>query len=308
MRHGGAGQRELRVQRLLQGQVAAAAQARNVQCNADGETWRSAFSAACAQSAPSASRRLDDVGHRRGGEAMIDRRPNAPASENGGRVSLNAASAAIPSRASAADSSGSRARGGEMGREPGMHGIGAGHPQTGQAEIDAKLARQPRQQEGSADVGEKPIAVSGIAKPACSRGHTVWRMHRQADAAAHADAVDQRDIGLRIGRDRQVQRVFLAKRIVRRRRGRRTSAHRAARGCRRRRRRRGRRRPRSPRHRHADRRARSPGWRRRPGSSAGRARSSARGRLSRMRPTRPSRLVMTVSSVVIRRSPGLGIV
>ena len=45
----------------------------------------------------------------------------------------------------------------------------------------------------------------------------VRRVHRHTDAAAHADAVDQRDIGFRIGRDHPVQRVFLAEERIRRR-------------------------------------------------------------------------------------------
>ena len=118
-----------------------------------------------------------------------------------------------------------------------------------------------------------PIRPAGAAErtsrryPGKSRSRSpAWRMrvlgrdpircmHRHADAAAHADAIDQRDIRLRIGRDHQVERVFLGEErltcmmlAVEPRTG-------AARGCRRRRRRPGRRRPRSPRRAHADRRA-----------------------------------------------------
>ena len=41
-------------------------------------------------------------------------------------------------------------------------------------------------------------------------GDTIWRVHRDADPTTHADAVDQRDVRLRVGGDHQVQFVFLA--------------------------------------------------------------------------------------------------
>ncbi len=73
--------------------------------------------------------------------------------------------------------------------------------------------------------GKKPIAVSGMANSACSVATRYGAVHRDADAAAHADAVDQRDIGLGIGRDHQVQRVFLARRMPRARRCSPSSSH-----------------------------------------------------------------------------------
>ena len=53
------------------------------------------------------------------------------------------------------------------------------------------------------------MAVSGIASSAVSVTTTGRAMHRDADAAAHADAVDQRHPGLAERGDATVDRIFL---------------------------------------------------------------------------------------------------
>ena len=280
--------------------------ASSVQASAEGDTVRSAFSA---RLGPVAGRRLP------GGatisatvsaaEAPVDRGADAAASENGGSGAANCGQRRDAHLRQRRRQRGQLRARREMRREA-RHAPRRRPSSAGRSARD-RCQAGPAAAAGSSVApisGKKPIAVSGMANIACSVATRYGAVHRHADAAAHADAVDQRDIGLRIGRDQQVERVFLAEERLDRRCGRRTAGRRAARGCRRRRRTRGRRRPRSPRHGHAGRRAS-------PAAPAVSARIicrssafSACGRLSRMRPTRPSRRVITVSSVVMQGLQG----
>ena len=60
------------------------------------------------------------------------------------------------------------------------------------------------------------MPTSGMANTAFSVMHAVRAVERHADAAAHDDAVDQRDIGLRIARDRGVEAIFVGEELDRR--------------------------------------------------------------------------------------------
>ena len=91
--------------------------------------------------------------------------------------------------------------------------------------------------------GKNPMPTSGMREGIAVAGDAMRAVDRNADAAAHDDAVDQRHIRLRIALDEGIERIFLAKESERlflpARRGR----ARRARGCRRRRRTRARRQP-----------------------------------------------------------------
>src|ERR1700733_5871835 len=102
-----------------------------------------------------------------------------------------------------------------MGREAGVRRIGAAHPQPSQAEVSTKLAWQARQQKGSADVGEEAYRGLRHREGCVFAGDAIRSMHRQANAAPHAEAVYQSDIRLGIAGNSQVQRIFLAEELVR---------------------------------------------------------------------------------------------
>ncbi len=192
--------------------------------------------------------RRDDLGDRCRPRSNGRSPPAVSASENGGSglVERGQRGDAVlrPARPTAPAG---RARGVKCVANPACTASAPVHAQPGQAEIGAELAGQARQEERGADIGEEADRRLRHGERGVFGGDAIRRMHRHADAAAHADAVDQRDVRLRIGRDRQVQRVFLAEELSRRWCGRRRAGRRAARGYRRRRRRRDRRRPRSPR-------------------------------------------------------------
>ena len=56
---------------------------------------------------------------------------------------------------------------------------------------------QARQRVGRADVGEEADADLGHGEKVAIAGDAVAAVQRDADAAAHDDAVDERDVGLR---------------------------------------------------------------------------------------------------------------
>ena len=98
----------------------------------------------------------------------------------------------------------------EMRRQSSVDRVGALHAHPGQAEIRADPAWQARQKERRADIREEADRGLRHGERGMLGGDPIRRMHRHADAAAHADAVDQRDIRLRIGGDHQIQLVLLA--------------------------------------------------------------------------------------------------
>ena len=95
-----------------------------------------------------------------------------------------------------------------MGGNAGGHRVGGGEPIAGERTPGAKLARQTGQEPGRTDVGEADADL-GHRELKTIAGDTVRPMHRNADTAAHDDAVDQRDIGLGIMLDGGVEDVLL---------------------------------------------------------------------------------------------------
>ena len=71
------------------------------------------------------------------------------------------------------------------------------------------MPRQARQKIGRPDVGKKADADFRHGKDEIVAADAMRAMQRNADAAAHDDAVDQRDIGLGIGLDAAVEDIFL---------------------------------------------------------------------------------------------------
>ena len=72
------------------------------------------------------------------------------------------------------------------------------------------LVRQARQEMAGADIGDKADAGFGHGEAHAGIGQPVAAMHRHARAAAHHDAMQQRDIGFGISADQGVQVIFVA--------------------------------------------------------------------------------------------------
>ena len=89
---------------------------------------------------------------------------------------------------------------------PGSDAVGGVEALAGQRAIGAELARHARQEPGGADVGKEADADLRHGEGIAVAGDAVRAVHRNADAAAHDDAVDQRDIGLAVVLDRGVER------------------------------------------------------------------------------------------------------
>ena len=98
---------------------------------------------------------------------------------------------------------------------PRHHTIGGGKPIAGERAIGAELAGQARQEPGRADVGKKADPDLRHGEHELVAGDAMRAVHRNADAAAHHDAVDQRHIRLAIAFDARVERVFLAEKAER---------------------------------------------------------------------------------------------
>ena len=135
----------------------------------------------------------------------------------------------MPSCARACDNWENSCARGELGGEARVHRVGAVDPRAGQAEIGAESAGQPRQEERCADVREEADRGLRHGEHRVLAGDTVGAVDRYADAAAHADAVNQRDIGFWEGRRSAVERVFLGEERVDRRRDCRRAGRRSAR-------------------------------------------------------------------------------
>lgn len=67
-------------------------------------------------------------------------------------------------------------------------------PVAGQGEERPELAGQPREEEGAADVGEEAYAGLRHREDRLLGGDSELAVDREADAAAHRDAVDQGDV------------------------------------------------------------------------------------------------------------------
>ena len=101
--------------------------------------------------------------------------------------------------------------GGDAGRRPRRRAEAL----AGQRAIGAELARHARQKPGGADIGKKADADLRHGELEAVAGDAMRAVHRHADAAAHHDAVDQRDVGLAVILDRGVERIFVAPELQR---------------------------------------------------------------------------------------------
>ena len=93
--------------------------------------------------------------------------------------------------------------------DAGIDRVGRLEPRAGKAEKHADPARTPGQEIRSADVGKQADASFRHGEGGALGDDPVRTVHRNADAAAHHDAVDQGDVGLREMVDRRIQAVFI---------------------------------------------------------------------------------------------------
>ena len=100
------------------------------------------------------------------------------------------------------------------GRDARGHGVRRFQARARQAHPHARLARQPRQEIGAADIGIKTDARLRHGQHRAVPGHPVIAMHGNADAAAHNNAVDHRDIGLGVTLDQLVETIFVAPEFI----------------------------------------------------------------------------------------------
>ena len=96
-----------------------------------------------------------------------------------------------------------------MGREPQIERVRRADARPGEAEIEPRLAAQPRQEPGRADVREEPDPGLRHREQGALRHDAMRAVDRDADSAAHHHAVDQRDIGLGIAENQRVEPVLL---------------------------------------------------------------------------------------------------
>src|ERR1700710_228553 len=79
----------------------------------------------------------------------------------------------------------------------------------GEAEIDSEGARQARQEEARPYIRRKADGGFRHGEDRLLGDDAVGAVNGDAEAAAHADAVDQRYIRLGEGRDGRVEQIFL---------------------------------------------------------------------------------------------------
>ena len=84
-------------------------------------------------------------------------------------------------------------------------------PRAGQRQELADSSRQPRQIPAAADVGKQPDRRLGHGETAMLGGDAPAARLRNADAAAHGDAVHEGDDRLHIGEEEVVEPIFLVK-------------------------------------------------------------------------------------------------
>ena len=92
--------------------------------------------------------------------------------------------------------------------EAAIDGVGRGRARAGQRQIGSGKSRRARQQKAGADVGKIADRDFRHGDRRALGDDAVRRMRRQPDAAAHDDAVHQRDHRLAIARDQNIQFVF----------------------------------------------------------------------------------------------------
>ena len=101
-----------------------------------------------------------------------------------------------------------------MGGEPGGDHVAPPDPRRRQGEIKAEFPRQARQEPAAADIGKEADAGLGHREHRLFRHDPVRAVKGDADAAAHRNAVDQRDIGFGETRNRRVQPVLVGEEVV----------------------------------------------------------------------------------------------
>ena len=92
--------------------------------------------------------------------------------------------------------------------EAAIDGVGRACARAGQRQIGSSKSRRSRQHEAGADVGKITDRDFRHGDRRALGDDTVRRVRRKADAAAHDDAVHQRDHRLGIARDQDIQTVF----------------------------------------------------------------------------------------------------
>ncbi|BDH56024.1 hypothetical protein MTP03_09630 [Tsukamurella sp. PLM1] len=98
----------------------------------------------------------------------------------------------------------------EVRREPDGERIARADPRGGHAHELAEAPRQAAQQVGGADIGEEADRDLGHGDERLLRDHAVRAVDRDAHAATHVHAVDERDHGLGELREAQVHVVLVA--------------------------------------------------------------------------------------------------
>ena len=102
-----------------------------------------------------------------------------------------------------------------MGRDARSDRVRRRQPLGGERAEGSGLARQAGQEPGGAHIREEADADLGHGELEPVARDPVRAVDRNADAAAHDDAVDQGDIGFRVALDRRIQGVFVAPEIER---------------------------------------------------------------------------------------------
>src|SRR6266852_1869508 len=102
-----------------------------------------------------------------------------------------------------------------MSRDACGYPVGSIEPLSGKRAICAELARQTRQEPGRPNIGKEADADFGHGEPEPVARYAMRAVDRDADAAAHDDAVDQCHIGFTVVFDAGIERIFCAKEIER---------------------------------------------------------------------------------------------
>src|SRR6218665_1261467 len=90
------------------------------------------------------------------------------------------------------------------------HCVGRLQPFARERGISADLTRKTRQRVGAADIGKEADAHLGHRESISVARYAMRAVDRDADATAHHDAIDQRNIRLAIALDLGVEYIFLA--------------------------------------------------------------------------------------------------
>ncbi|CAI7656723.1 unnamed protein product, partial [Penicillium discolor] len=160
---------------------------------------------------------LEDFGHGRGGERLVDPLPRGgkrrrlrrlveEQDDLAGTRRVGAVGQRLAQRVEAVG-------GDEMIREARVHGVGTVHRGPGEAEVLAEPSGRAPQQPGTADVGREANPGLRHGELRAFGDHTDRGMPRQTDTAAHRYPVGERDHGLRVLRDHGVHRVLASEEL-----------------------------------------------------------------------------------------------